>query len=154
GRHVRDAQVRAVRAAQRNAFEGAQDAAGIVVALRRPGTGAEPTDAADDVLGVALVDDVAADGAVRAGDGLAHVPDRKAKGPQAVRVQVDLIFAGGTADTSDLGHAGHGVELGGDVPVLHRPQPAQVGAGAFEGVPEDLPGGRGVRGQVRHDADR
>ena len=113
-----------------------------------PRPGPEPADAAGDELGVPLVDDVPADGGVGPADGLGDLPGAMPWRPQPVRVEFDLVLQRQPADAGDLGDARHGGELRADVPVLDRPQPAGVVAGAFDRVPEDLPG----RGRVRRES--
>ncbi len=110
---------------------------------------ANPADAADQIFGVAFLDHAAADGGVRSGDGGVQFAERDAVGAEFVRIDVDLVFDRKAAHRGDLGHAGHGIELIADVPVLDGPEPAEVVAVALDGVPEDLPQGRGVGGQVR-----
>src|SRR5262249_29687017 len=57
---------------------------GVLAALGVLGR-AEPADAADQVLGVALLHDPAADGQVAAGHGVGEVAERDAVGPQVFR---------------------------------------------------------------------
>ena len=70
------------------------------------------------------------------------------KSPQPVGVGDDLVLDRESADARDLGHARDRAELGADVPVLDRAQPAQIEARALDGVPEDLAGRRGVGRQL------
>ena len=92
--------------------------------------------------------DPAADRRVRPRDGRVDLAEADAVGPELVRVEVDLVLLRGAADGGDLGDARHAVELVADVPVLERPQLAEVLAPPLDGVPEDLADGRGVGGEV------
>ena len=86
----------------------------------------DPADAADDVLGVVLLDHAAAGRHVAAADGREQFAERDAVGPQVFRPHVDLVFERHAADDRDLGDAGRGVELRGDVELVERPQPAGI----------------------------
>ena len=114
----------------------------------------DPADAADEVLGVVLLDGPAADGGVAAGDGVVQLGQRDAVGAEGVGVHVDLVLERHPADRADLGHAGHGVDLRADEELLQRPAAAGVEVAAVERVPEDLAQGGGVGRQVRRDAGR
>ncbi len=85
--------------------------------------------------------------------------DRSSETPmssQPVGVGDDLVLDRKPADARHVGHARDRAELGADVPVLDRAQPAQVVARPLDGVPEDLAGrrrvgrqlGRGAGGQL------
>ncbi len=114
----------------------------------------DPTDAADDVLGVPFLDHLAADRGVGLGDGREQLAQRHVVGAEIVGVDVDLVFDGEAAGRSHLGDAGHGVELIPHVPILNGAQATQVLPFAFDGIPENLAQGRGIGGQVGHDAGR
>ena len=86
----------------------------------------DPADAADDVLGIVLLDDAAAGRHVALADGRVELAQRDAVGPQVLGPHVDLIFQRRAADDGHLGHARRGVELRGDVELVERPQPAGV----------------------------
>jgi hypothetical protein len=76
--------------------------------------------------------------------------ERQLEGPKPVRVHVDLVLADHAPDARHLGHAGNGVELVADEPVLERAQLAQGVALALDRVPEDMPHAGGVRAEGRH----
>ena len=117
----------------------------------------DPADAADDVLGVVLLDDAAAGRHVALGDGGVQLAERDAVGPQVFGPHVDLIFQRRAADDGHVGDARRGVQLRGDVELVERPQPARIDrmlGARLDRVPEDLPERRGVGGQVGHDARR
>src|SRR5262249_47760935 len=127
---------------------------GVLAALRVLG-GPEPADAADQVLGVALLHDPAADAQVAPGHGVVEVAERDPVGRQVFRPDVDLVLQGRAADRRDLGHAGDRVQLRADVELVQRPQPARIDRprrAGLDGVPEDLAQGGRVRGQVRDHA--
>ena len=88
------------------------------------------------------------------GDGRVHLAEADAVGTKRVRVDIDLILARGPADRGDFRHAGDGVELVADVPILYRAKLTQVLALPFDRVPEDLAEGRRVGGHVRSDTRR
>src|SRR5262249_40384529 len=108
----------------------------------------DPADAADQVLGVVLLDDPAAHRGVAAGDRLDQLAEGDVVSAQGVGIDVDLVLQGHAADGADLGHAGHGVDLGPDVVFLKGPAAAGLQLAALDGVPEDLAHGGGVGGQV------
>src|SRR5262249_28997471 len=99
----------------------------------------DPTDAADQVLGVVLLHDAAADGRVAARDGLVQLAERQVVGAQGVGIDVDLVFQRRTTDGTDLGHAAHGVDLRPDVILLQGPAATRLQLAALDRVPEDLP---------------
>ena len=109
---------------------------------------AQPADAAHHVFGVSLVDDVPARRGVRRRDGLDQVAERHPQDPHPVGVGDDLVFDREPADARHVGHSGNRAELGADVPVLDRAEPAQVKTRSFDRVPEDLTGRRGVGRQL------
>ena len=117
------------------------------VALRR-----DPADAADNVLGIPLVNHAAADRRIRARDRRVHFSERDAVGSQLERIDVDLIFDRIAADRGDLRDAGDRIELITNGPILQGAEPAEVLPVPFDGVPEDLTEGRRVGGQIRRDS--
>ena len=77
---------------------------------------------------VADLDDLRADVVVAALDGFDHGAQGNVVGAQFDGIDVDLILAYETADAGHFRHAGHGIELVLDEPVLQRVQrPAVVG---------------------------
>ena len=110
----------------------------------------DPADAADDVLGVVLLDDAAAGRQVALGHRRVELAQRDAVGPQGFGPHVDLVLQRRAADRGDFGHAGGRVELRGDVELVERPEPRRVHRvcrAGLDGVPEDLAQGGGVGGQ-------
>ena len=85
----------------------------------------DPADRADQVLGVSLVDDPAADRRVGPGDRRIHFAQADAVGPELARGRDRSDISRRTADAGDLGHARHAGELVADEPVLDRPQLTQ-----------------------------
>ena len=108
----------------------------------------DPTDRANQVLSVPLVDHPAADRRVGPGDSRVHLAQADAVGPELVGVEVDLVLLRRAPDAGHLGHARHAVELIADEPVLDRSQLAVILAATLNGVPKDLTDGRGVRGEI------
>ena len=129
-------------------FQVAQRAIGVEALVTRRGRCAQPADTAHHVLGVSLVDDVAARRGVRRRHGLDNIVERYAENPQPVGVGDDLVLDREPADARDVGHSGNRAKLGADVPVLDRAEPAQIEARALDGIPEDLTGRRGVGRQL------
>ena len=86
----------------------------------------DPADAADDVLGVVLLDDAAAGRHVALADRGVQLAERDAVGPQVLGPHVDLVFQRHAADDRHVGHARRGVELRGDVELVERPEPARI----------------------------
>src|SRR5271166_1111314 len=108
----------------------------------------DPADRTDQVLGVPLVDDPAADGRIRPGDGGVDLTQADAVSAELVGVEVDLVFLGSAADGGDFRHTRHAVELVAYIPVLNGTELAQVPAVPLDRVPEDLADSRGVGGEV------
>src|SRR5271157_1968612 len=108
----------------------------------------DPADRADQVLGVPLVDDPAADSRIRPGHGGVDLTQADAVSTELVGVEIDLVFLGSAADGGDFRHSRHAVELVTNIPVLNGPQLAQVPAVPLDRVPEDLAHGCGVGGEV------
>ncbi len=79
---------------------------------------------------------------------------RDAVRPQLVGVDVDLILLDEAAGAGHLGDSLDGLQLVADIPVLKRPQLTGIGAGSFQRIPVNLPQGRGIRPEHRHDARR
>ena len=98
--------------------------------------------------------DVAAHVPVAPHDGVHHRRERDPEPPQPVRVHVDLVLADHAPDARHLRHAGDGVELVADEPVLERAELAQGVALALDRVPEDMAHAGGVRAEGRHHAGR
>jgi len=108
--------------------------------------------ASDLVLHRVAFDHVAADLPVGAGDGCGHGPDGDAVREQLHRVEVDLVLPLEAADRRHLGDSRHRLERVPQVPVLDRPQLAQVVPVALQGVPVDVPHPRAVGPEDRDDS--
>ncbi len=104
---------------------------------------------AHHVLGAAELDQAAADIVVAAAHRLHHPVDRDVVGLQPVRVHVHLVLPHEAADGRHLGHAGHGLQVVAQIPVLVRAQVRQaVLAGLVDQrVLEDPAEAGGVRPQ-------
>ena len=114
----------------------------------------DPADAADEVFGVILLDDAAADGQVAAGDGVVQLAERDAPGAQGFGADVDLVFHRQTAEHGDVGDASRGIELRDDVELVERPEFGRIerlGSARLHGVVENLSHGGRVGRQIgRH----
>src|SRR5205823_4457983 len=82
--------------------------------------------ASHHVLGAAQLDHAAAGLAVAAADRVDHRVDANVVALQAVRVDVDLILFAEPANRRHLGHAGHGIEVITQVPILDRTEISQA----------------------------
>jgi hypothetical protein len=111
-------------------------------------------EAAHDGPRPAAFDDVAAHVAVAPHHGVHHRREGDAVGAQTVRVDVDLVLAHYPPDAGHLGHAGHGVELVADVPVLDGPEVPERVPRALHRVPEHVADTGGVGAERRDDAGR
>src|SRR5207247_10706227 len=78
--------------------------------------------------------------------------ERKLECAKAIGIDVDLVLLDHAADARHLSHAGHGVELLADEPVLNGAKVAERLALAFHRVPEDVAHARRVRPEGGHDA--
>jgi hypothetical protein len=76
----------------------------------------------------------------------------EAIGCKLVRIHIDLVLADKASDRGDLRHAGHGIQLIADEPILDGSQLPEVLAFAFDGVPKDLADGGSVRAENRRHA--
>ena len=103
---------------------------------------------------VAGVEHLAADALVAVGDRAVETAQRQVIRPELVRINLHLVLPDKPADAGHLRHARDAVELVANGPVLDRPQLIQTLALAFDGIPEDLPEGGGVRRQVGRDPGR
>ena len=93
-----------------------------------------------------------ADFVVAAADGVADARDRRVVGAQLVGVDGDLILPHEAADAGDFGNAGHAGQLVLQVPVLQRPQLAEVVAVGLQRVHEGPADAGRVGRQSRRDA--
>ena len=107
--------------------------------------------APDHVFGPGLFDDRAAHVVVGTHDGVLDLGQRDAVGGQSVGVHHHLVGLDEAADAGHFGHAGHGLELVAQVPVLDAAQLGQVmlAGGVFHHVLKDPahPGGVGAQGR-------
>src|SRR6185369_1217486 len=94
--------------------------------------------ATDQILGIALLDQLAADILVGDLDRIHDLGDLDVVGEELCRVEVDLVFTHQAAYGGYLGHPLDGVELVAHEPVLQGAQLLQVVPFAFDGVPEDM----------------
>ena len=109
-------------------------------------------EAADHGPGAACLDDVAADVAIAPHHGIDDGRERNLECAKAIGIDVDLVLLDHAADARHLSHAGHGVELVADEPVLNGAKVAERLALAFHRVPEDVAHARRVRPEGGHDA--
>ncbi len=115
----------------------------------------DPTDAPHDVLGVVLLHDASACGAVALGDGSVQLAQADAVGAQFLGPHIDLVFQWRAADGRHVGHARGGSQLRRDVELVEGPQLARfdrVLRTRFDGVPVDLSQGRCVRREIGNHA--
>ena len=117
----------------------------------------------DQVLFAAALDVARADVGVVASQRVENVPERQPVGDQLVRIGRHMKLLRVAADAVDIGHAGHGLQLRPDDPVLDRPQVhRRIGLSlrrlrarlALDGPEEDLAKPRGDRSHGRLDARR
>ena len=116
---VADLDVRHLLDVDRNAVRAANDDALDVV------DGRDQPDASHDQPGAVRLQDVAADIQIARADGRHHRAERQVVGPEAVRIDVDLVLLDVATDGGHFGDARHGIELIADEPVLQRAKLAE-----------------------------
>ena len=145
-KRVADLHVRHLLDVDRHAVGGADDDLLDVVDRR------DQPDAAHDQPGAVRLEHVAADIEVAVADGRHHRAERQVVGPQAIRIDVDLVLLHVAADRRDFRDARNGVELVADEPVLQRAQFAQRMRRTLDRVPEHVADAGRVRAERRRDA--
>src|SRR5579875_486425 len=81
----------------------------------------DPADATDDVFGVVLLHDAAADRRVAAGYRFIHFAKRDVVSTESVGIDIDLILQRHASNGGDFGHTRHRVDFGTDVIFLQGP---------------------------------
>ena len=112
---------------------------------------ANPPNPADEVFRIGFEVDLAPDRDIAAGNRVKYRSEGEVVGAKLVRIDVDLILTNEAADAGHLGYAGH-IELITNIPILDRAELVDAVTVAFDGVPENLPQRRGIRGEIRHNA--